>query len=267
MKNTNNMKSIHDQLQQIIDNQVTKEYFDNEISKLNTRLNVHEEQIKDLEKRVKDLESSSNITPMDTYDKMQKDLEKRMKDLLEYSSNITTTDIYDEMHDQESRKNNVMILGMPEETGKNNTVIFQKERRKVQKLLSELEITNSTIKTRLFRIGTKQENVETNKPRPLRITLDNNIMRNNILKHAKNLKGKDTWKGISIVPDMTKMQQNLSKLQRHKLLMDAQKRNRELGQDDIDNGVEYKVIGHYGLGTLRVIKTFKNLTGYSNDEG
>ena len=208
MKNTNNMKSIHDQLQQIIDNQVTKEYFDNEISKLNTRLNVHEEQIKDLEKRVKDLESSSNITPTDTYDKMQKDLEKRMKDLLEYSSNITTTDIYDEMHDQESRKNNVMILGMPEETGKNNTVIFQKERRKVQKLLSELEITNSTIKTRLFRIGTKQENVETNKPRPLRITLDNNIMRNNILKHANNLKGKGTWKGISIVPDITKMQQN-----------------------------------------------------------
>ena len=49
--------------------------------------------------------------------------------------------------------------------------------------------------------------------------------------------------------------------------MDAQKRNRELGQDDIDNGVEYKVIGHYGLATLRVIKTFKNLTGYSNDEG
>ena len=110
-----------------------------------------------------------------------------------------------------------------------------------------------------MRIGTKEGTYDINKPRPLRIILENNIIRNNILTNAKNLKGKHSWKGISIVPDMTKMQQNLSKLHRDKLLMDAQKRNRELGLDNIDNGVEYKVIGHYALGTLRMVKRSKTL--------
>ena len=149
MKNAT-METIHNQLQQLIANQVTKDYFVGVINKLTSRIQAQEEQIKDLKERVNQLESNPNTTSTDS--------------------------IYNEIHEQEIRKSNAIILGMPEETGTNRKVIFQKECNKVQKLLSDLEITNNAIIMQLMRIGTKEGTYDTNKPQPLRIILENNII-------------------------------------------------------------------------------------------
>ena len=227
------MKSLNDSLQIIIANQVTKEYFDEEVHKLNSRLDAHEEHLKDLEARVKVLESLPKTIPSDIY-----------------------TEIYTELREQEFRKRNIMALGIPEVNSKNRDQIFAKERNTVKKLLADLEITNKDTKVRLLRIG-KKGSSDNNRPRPLRITLKNNMIQNSILTNANKLKEKRDWKGISIVPDLTKVQQKLGKSQREKLLSDAQEMNQELSDQDIDEGVEFRVVGHYGLGNLRIQKTFR----------
>ena len=51
MKNAT-METIHNQLQQIISNQVTKDYFVGVINKLTSRIRAQEEQIKDIKERV-----------------------------------------------------------------------------------------------------------------------------------------------------------------------------------------------------------------------
>ena len=83
-------------------------------------------------------------------------------------------------------------------------------------------------------------------------------VRNQIFSAAKNLKGNTKWKNVSIAPDLTKIQQKLGKKKREELLSLANTKNSERNQRDIDNGYEYKVIGNYGQGTLRMVKSQTN---------
>ena len=62
------------------------------------------------------------------------------------------------------------------------------------------------------------------------------------------------------------MQQTLSKSRRKELLELAETKNAELTQEEKDNETEYKVVGHYGHGNLRMIKTFQYYAESSHDE-
>ena len=119
----------------------------------------------------------------------------------------------------------------------------------------------------MHRLGKKSPNTGRNaKPRPLKLILENVNVRDSVFAHTKYLKDKAEWKGVSIVPDLTKMQQTLSKSRRKELLELAETKNAELTQEEKDNETEYKVVGHYGHGNLRMIKTFQYYAESSHDE-
>ena len=234
------LKSLQKTLNALVENQVTKEFFTGEITKLNERLDEQDKAMKDVKKRLKIVEASSKTMP---------------------------NDIYGEMHEQELRKKNAIIFGFPEQTNGSRKERFERERNGVMKLLADMEISNNELKMRMHRLGKISANGgSNNKPRPLKIILENQQMRDKVFSHTKNLKGKTEWKRVSIVPDLTKTQQALAKSRRKELLELAAKNNSELTQVEIDNETEYKVIGHYGHGNLRMIKTFQYYAETSDEE-
>ena len=234
------IKALQKTLNTLVENQVTRDYFTNEIEKLNDRLDQQDKDMVDVKKRLKKVESFSKTIP---------------------------TDIYAEINEQESRKRNVIIFGLDEQKHGSQKEKFEKERRKVMKLLSDMELSNNEMKMRLQRLGKANENKQSNsKPRPLKLIMQNNNMKDKVFAHAKNLKDKHEWKGIAIGPDLTKTQQTIALSQRKELLDLANQKNGELTEEEIDNGIEYKVVGHYGHGNLRMIKTFQYYTEPREEE-
>ena len=138
-------------------------------------------------------------------------------------------------------------------------------------LLIDMEViqnTRSNVPMRINRVGKKPSNstaveVQSNhssdngqqqKVRPIKISFQDNAFRDLVLRSCKNIKDIDDWKGISIVPDLTKVQQRLSKTNRKKLQEKADKNNAERSPDEIQKGTVWKVTGHYGNGNLRLTK-------------
>ena len=54
-------------------------------------------------------------------------------------------------------------------------------------------------------------------------------------------------------PDITRVQQDLSKQTRAKLIQEANEKNENRSDEEI-NTYEWKVIGHYGTGNLRLAR-------------
>ena len=226
------LQSLSDQLKEVLANQVTKSYFDDKVKKLEDRMTKQEEDLGGLNQRVQKIEEDQEDLPVE---------------------------IYSELHEQESRKRNVIVFGLEEESGRNKIERYEKERRKMNELLKAMNdidlVAEGDISMRLLRLGKIDTNRTT--PRPLRITFANTIIRDRVLACCKNLKGKDEWVGVSIVPDLTKVQQKLSNAKRAELQKEADKRNRERDREDT-NKFEFKVMGNYGFGNLRVGKKILN---------
>ena len=219
------MQSLQDTLKLIVANQVTKEHFDNKISGLEQRIDGQDEKINSMDERIKKIE-------------------KEMPN-----------DILKEIHEQEIRKKNVIVFGMKEQTENNNKERYIKDKETIGKLLATINdinlISEGDIRYSIYRLG--KYNANSPSPRPLKISFSTAIIRDIVLSCCKHLKGKVEWEGISIVPDLTKVQQHLSKLERTDLQKDADKKNNDRKDTEISN-FQYKVLGHYGLGNLRIAK-------------
>ena len=223
--------AILKKLQAMSEVMLTKDHFDNEIQAVNEKLDAHDKRFEDIENRLTKVESNN----------------------IDYAN-----DVYTEMHEQEKRKNNIIIFKLPEQDMELTKIdIWRKDKEVVTDLLTDMKLLDENgdnINMRISRLGTIAEN----KMRPMRITFRNTEVRNQIFSAAKNLKGNTKWKNVSIAPDLTKIQQKLGKKKREELLSLASTKNSERNQRDIDNGYEYKVIGNYGQGTLRMVKSQTN---------
>ena len=223
--------AILKKLQAMSEVMLTKDHFDNEIQAVNEKLDAHDKRFEDIENRLTKVESNN----------------------IDYAN-----DVYTEMHEQEKRKNNIIIFKLPEQDMELTKIdIWRKDKEVVTDLLTDMKLLDENgdnINMRISRLGTIAEN----KMRPMRITFRNMEVRNQIFSAAKNLKGNTKWKNVSIAPDLTKIQQKLGKKKREELLSLASTKNSERNQRDIDNGYEYKVIGNYGQGTLRMVKSQTN---------
>ena len=221
------LQSLGQELLKISQNMVTKEHFDNEMKSLGARVEAQDAKLENMDQRLNKVENDTKTMPRN---------------------------LYEELHDQEIRKKNIIIFGLKEASfdSNNKKEFYLKEQNTVSELISALGIL-SVLKIRTFRLGKRSTTAQ--QCRPLKVTFESSTIRDDILINCHHLKDNDLWEGISITPDLTKMQQKTCKEKRLGMIEEAAKKNSELSEADTGNGIKYKVVGHYNAGTLKIIKT------------
>ena len=220
---------------------LTKEYFDQTMKPINDKLSLHDTQISEMDERLTAVERTK-----ESY----------------------TDAVYTEMHEQEKRKNSLVIFKLNEQNQQlAKKQIFKKERDEIIALFTDMKLVDTTgeiANMRISRVGVYGEG----KTRPVRVMLRDPDVKNEILSHAKNLKGINKWKNVSISCDLTKTQQKLAKKKRNEFKSLVDTKNAARTTEEINQGVEYKVVGNYGRFNLRMVK-FTNaplLSDSSSDE-
>ena len=235
------MQQMQEKLKLLANNQVTKNHFDEKITPLQKRIDKQDEQLKKVDENFK---------------KLEKKVEQEIPDT-----------IYKEIHNQEKCKKSVVVFGLKEQPGNNDKERYVLDKEKVGRLLTAMNdfnlLSEGDISYRISRLG--RFKAESEKPRPLQISFNNFTIRDIVLTCCKNLKGKEEWNGVSVVPDLTKTQQKLSKIMRNDLHKEARKKNDDRKESEI-NKFEFVVRGHYGLGNLRVIKIYLQQEDYEEEE-
>lgn len=187
----------------------------------------YEERISKLEKEMKECKNSQPQAsdPPTT----QSNLEKMIKDVKTTEINLeskikTELKVYMDNHqDKDSRKNNIIILRLEEQSGADVKEKIEKDRNELKKLL---EITNPELKAemeeilnkkRTFRLGRNYK--EGDKPRPIKIELPDEDMKRDIFEGCKYLKN-SVYEHVSVQNDLTIAEQK----QNYKLRQELRER-------------------------------------------
>ena len=148
-------------------------------------------------------------------------------------------DISEEM-DRVNRKKNLIIMGFPETVeGREGEDDDGRLRLLLKQLMDGEPVRIGTVE----RFG---KETGTGKPRPVRIVIENQMVRRNILLKAKRLKERSDTKDVYIVPDLTRAQQGEDKKLRDKL-----KELRKNGQTNLK--IQKGEIVHYDNGEKIVV--------------
>jgi len=107
----------------------------------------------------------------------------------------------DELRDRERRKNNIIVFNVGESTKDDSEERKQDDEAEVHNILFELNVASNL--SNPVRLGPKRD--DSQYPRPLRITVENETTKWNILREAKNLSksGEEAYKKVYIKKDMT----------------------------------------------------------------
>ena len=103
---------------------------------------------------------------------------------------------------RERKQNNIIIFGLPE---------VNDDQALVKSLLNDLDIpfyANSDTHGH-FRVGL----LNSERPRPIVIKLAHATKKQEILMNARNLKGMESWIGVTIAHDLTKMEYQEERIQ------------------------------------------------------
>jgi hypothetical protein len=167
---------------------------------------IFETKMIDLEKRVANLEAG----PVEG-----QALEERIKGLEEAKGN-TMGAVYEELYQMEAREKNIAIFGLEEEgeTGETDEV-------RGGNLLKEI---GAEAEFQCYRTGPKVSG----KKRAVIMKFKTVEQKRKVLASTKNLKGKEEYKGITLSPDFTKQQRELSKKREAALKIEVEKRNETL---------------------------------------
>ena len=142
----------------------------------------------------------------------QEKLDKMLKDVKETETNIekkiqTEVKIYlDKANEKESRKNNLIIMRLPEQETENPEEELKKDEIEIKKIFDQTnpelksELTKILNENKIKRLGRKK--TDKTKPRPIKVTLPDGDMKEQIFKGCKNLKNSN-FKNISIQNDLT----------------------------------------------------------------
>jgi len=151
---------------------------DNKLDSVAAKLDALEVQYTDLDNRVCALEQTTQSTQHDVTD---------IRNELDIAVNTIR-----EENDRNRRKNNIIVMGIQESNNSDSTITD----------LLRLIAPNHTDASH-ERVGKP----DSSKNRPVRIMLPNSIIKRDALKNCFKLHNNDTFKGISVRPDLTKKQQ------------------------------------------------------------
>ena len=155
------------------------------------------------------------VKRVDELDIKNNNLEQRCIQLeVNMKENASATPIFDELEERNRRKTNLVVTGIPEQTHGTAEERKQLDRQKIESLLKELHDLHGNMITHVFRIGRKTND----KDRLMRIVCNNENTKELFLSKVRQRKLSDSWRGIYINPDRTKMQQQEEKALRTELL-------------------------------------------------
>lgn len=153
-------------------------------SELNSKFDEVSNQLLDLGARTAVLENRVSI------------LENRVSTITKYSNFSSDETVISEVIDRHARSRNIIIFNLPEPIGMN-----EKDTSLIKSVLDD--ITPNIAPVTISRLGQKS-----NKPRPLKVTLQEPSDVFIVLKNKHKLRTSPTYGSIRITPDRTTMQRN-----------------------------------------------------------
>ena len=177
--------------------------------------------MKELNVKMTKMEEDQNIKMNKIFEQINK-IEDKIDEKVNEKLKISEKEILskvnneiDEKMERLKRRNNLIIYGMPECKNKGKEDMQRADVQNVEKLLRELEVTVS--KLNMTRLG-KNINVE-GKPRPIKLDLENEGEKFNILKKAGKIKAVNTeeFRKIILSGDLTLKQRELDRNLREEL--------------------------------------------------
>ena len=178
----------------------------NEVKDLGkTMTKIQEEQntkLRELSEQISKIEGKTD-------EKINERIKSSEKDIL-----LKLNSEMDEKMEKFKRRSNIILYGVPECTDKEQDERIKSDIQKIERLFREIEV--ATMKINPIRLGKK---VTAEKPRPIKIELDSEAEKFNILKKAGKIKtiNIEELKHIIISSDMTLKQRELDKILREEL--------------------------------------------------
>jgi hypothetical protein len=175
---------------------------------------IFETKMIDLEKRVTDLEAAP--VESQALEERIRGLEEAKGNTMEEAKGSTMGAVYEELYQMEAREKNIAIFGLDEEGEPGET-----DEVRGGNLLKEIGIE---AEFQCYRTGPKVPG----KKRAVIMKFKTVEQKRKVLASAKNLKGKEKYRGITLSPDFTKQQRELSKKREAALKIEVEKRNETL---------------------------------------
>lgn len=153
---------------------------------------------------------------------------------------------FEESRDEEGRKNNIIIYGVPESTAEDGLERKLDDTKFLCKLFEEaMELDGSSTGIgKVIRLGRKSENKD--RPRPLLVGFDTAWKKNQVLRETRKLKGKEEYAAVTLKHDMTKAQR-----EKQRELTEAAKK---MEDEDTSGNFIYRVRGPLGRRAVMKIK-------------
>lgn len=211
----------------------------------------HKEQLEELNKKLIN-EQQASLKLKSAMDKMGERLAEVEKNLLQAESQPSKM----EMESIQPIISGIPLQPVPEwvlrERKRNNIIIFglrevDDDQALVKSLLNDLDIPfDAHSDTRgHFRVG----RLNSERPRPIVIKLTHANKKQEILMNARNLKGMESWTGVTIAHDLTKMEYQEERIQESNLRKKIEELNQNLSVEEKKQKI-WKIVG--GRGCRRI---------------
>ena len=166
------------------------------VKELNERIEKQEETINE-QKKIIDTLSKGQSSPALSYSNLVSKNVKKTETEIVLLAKVRT-----ELKEQARIERNIVISGLPESTGEDNTEIEQNEKLLVEELINELKIAPSKVK-RHIRLKKRGASTENPKPNLLLIEFEDNNSQTTALSNASLLKNKYKFRTVYVNPDKT----------------------------------------------------------------
>ena len=202
---------------------------------ITARMRELEGRIESVEKHQEeqDQELKSVNSKVDATNKDVKKLEKKIEEAK------SGTNVLLELKERKARRLNVIFYGIGEATGENPSIEERKswDRKSCQNIFDALKLNIRSNSLRFIRrVGEKGE-----KPRPLLVGMENMDDKERLLANAKYLR--DTpLNRVGISPDLTPLELQ----EEREMVAEAERRNRNLSEEDKSKNMKWLVVGQKG---------------------
>ena len=212
--------------------------------------NRHKEQLEELDKKLIN-EQQASLKLKSAMDKMGERLAE-----VEENLNLLQAERQPKKFEMQSIISGVPLQPVPEwvlrERKRNNIIIFglrevDDDQALVKSLLNDLDIPFDALSDTRghFRVG----RLNSERPRPIVIKLAHANKKQEILMNARNLKGMESWIGVTIAHDLTKMEYQEERIQESVLQEKVKEINQNLSVEEKRQKI-WKIVG--GRGCRRI---------------
>ena len=135
-----------------------------------------------------------------------------------------------EENDKKARASNIIIHGLPEPVSADKDDVKELNEEYVGELLRTLNLTMSH--KSVYRLGKP----DTSKKRPIKLVMNNEVDKQNVMINLKNLKDVELFRGVSVTEDYTASERNMIR----NMVEDAKAKN---SKEEPDSRYKWKVRG------------------------